>query len=248
MIDISVWNDLTKPDNIDEAAQEGDILEKVNGVLFLLQTKNGYNNVIAYRVENSPKNIVWTLYEYCMLIHDKHNIKCVRIEGDKGKYAFLERAFTRNEVRRDRTEKTRDVYYCNLDNAYEKLSLKCKEYDFYYTQNLYIKCSDEKLKKTYFDKLFFMVQFAVENAMKIRFGGLAKKGVVRNDLYDLTMVATLNIMSRYKKPKGYKIMYLLTTADYAALYALHNPRQRFWDSMMSLESWNRYEYNKEEKD
>ena len=93
-----------------------------------------------------------------------------------------------------------------------------------------------------------MVQFAVENAMKIRFGGLAKKGVVRNDLYDLTMIATLNIMSRYKKPKGYKIMYLLTTADYAALYALHNPRQRFWDSMMSLESWNRYEYNKEEKD
>ena len=135
MIDISVWNDLAKPDNIDEAAQEGDILEKVNGVLFLLQTKNGYNNVIAYRVENSPKSIVWTLYEYCMLIHDKHNIKCVRIEGDKGKYAFLERAFTRNEVRRDRTEKTRDVYYCNLDNAYEKLSLKCKEYDFYYTQD-----------------------------------------------------------------------------------------------------------------
>ena len=43
-------------------------------------------------------------------------------------------------------------------------------------------------------------------------------------------------------------MYLLTTADYAALYALHNPRQRFWDSMMSLDAWNRYEYNKEEKE
>lgn len=246
---IEDWNTLEKPDNIDVVAEKGDIVEKVNGVLYLLQTRNGYNNIIAYRVEESDKFIVWTLYEYCILIHDKYGIDYVRVEGDKGKYKFLEKAFNRNIVRKDRQEKERDVYYCNLKEAREPLGLKCKEYEFYYTQNLYIKSTDEKLKKKYYDKMFFMVQFAVENALKIRLGKLASKGAVRHniaeDFYDFTMGATLNIMNRYKKPKGYKILYLLTTADYAALGILHNPRQQFWDNQMSLESWQQYEYGEE---
>lgn len=246
---IEDWNRLEKPDNIDVVAEEGDIVEKVNGVLYLLQTRNGYNNIVAYRVEESDKFIVWTLYEYCILLQDKYHIDYVRVEGDKGKYRFLEKAFSRKEVRKDKQEKARDVYYCNLKEARESLGLKCKEYEFYYTQNLYIKSTDEKLKKKYYDKMFFMVQFAVENALKIRLGKLARKGAVRRniaeDFYDFTMGATLNIMNRYKKPKGYKILYLLTTADYAALGILHNPRQQFWDNQMSLESWQLYEYGEE---
>lgn len=243
------WNTLEKPDNINVIAEEGDIVEKVNGVLYLLQTRNGYNNIVAYRVEESDKFIVWTLYEYCILIHDKYGIDYVRVEGDKGKYKFLEKAFNRNIVRKDKQEKERDVYYCNLKEAREPLGLKCKEYEFYYTQNLYIKSTDEKLKKKYYDKMFFMVQFAVENALKIRLGKLARKGLIRanssEDFYDFTMGATLNIMNRYKKPKGYKILYLLTTADYAALGILHNPRQKFWDCMLSYEALEDYDYCKE---
>lgn len=246
---IEDWNRLEKPDNINIEAEDGDIVEKVNGVLYLLQTRNSYNNIVAYRVEESDKFIVWTLYEYCILLQDKYHIDYVRVEGDKGKYRFLEKAFSRKEVRKDKQEKVRDVYYCNLKEARESLSLKCKEYEFYYTQNLYIKSTDEKLKKKYYDKMFFMVQFAVENALKIRLGKLARKGAVRRniaeDFYDFTMGATLNIMNRYKKPKGYKILYLLTTADYAALGILHNPRQKFWDNQMSLESWQLYEYGEE---
>lgn len=243
MNNIELWNSIPKPDNVNVVAEPGDIVEEVNGVIFLLQVRNGYNNVVAYRIEKSDKLIVWTLYEYCILLHDKYGIDFVRVEGDKGKYKFLERDFTTKEVRKDRKEKERDVYYVNLKAAREAFELKCQEYEFYYTQDLYIKTSDNK----YFNKMFMMVKTAVEVALKKRLGALTRKGAVRpnmaDDLYDFTMTATANIMSRYKKPKGYRIKYLLVTADYAALGVLHNERQKFWDRQISLESWDNYEYN-----
>ena len=243
---IQDWNNLEKPDNVNVVAESGDIVEEVNGILFLLQVRNGYNNVVAYRIKPDDHFIVWTLYEYCILLHDKYGIDFVRAEGDKGKYKFLERDFTTKEVRKDRQEKERDVYYVNLKAAREPFELKCQEYEFYYNQNLYLRETDEKLKKKYYDKMFLLVKFAVETALKKRLGKLIRKGAVRpnmaEDIYDFTIGATLNIMNRYKKPKGYKIKYLLTTADYAALGILHNPRQKFWDSQISLESWQNYEY------
>lgn len=246
---IQDWNKLSKPDNIDVQAEEGDIVEEVHGVLFLLQTRNEYNNIVAFRVKPDDHFIVWTLFEYCMLLYNKYKIKYVRVEGDKGKYRFLKRFFDRKCVVRDLSEKERDLYYCNLEASYETLELKCQEFEFYYTQNLYIKSDDEVLKKKYFDKMFFMVQRAVEAALKNRLGNLARKGMIRpnssEDLYDFTISATVNIMSRYKKPKGYKILYLLTTADYAALGILHNPRQQFWDRMVSYEALEDYDYCKE---
>ena len=246
---IQDWNNLEKPDNVNILAEPGDIVEEVNGVIFLLQVRNGYNNVVAYRIEKSDKFIVWTLYEYCILLHDKYGIDFVRAEGDKGKYKFLERDFTTKEVRKDKQEKERDVYYVNLKAAREAFELKCQEYEFYYNQNLYLRETDEKLKKKYFDKMFLLVKFAVETALKKRLGKLIRKGAVRpnmvEDVYDFTVGATINIMSRYKKPQGYKIKYLLTTADYAALGILHNPRQKFWDSMISYEALEDYDYCKE---
>ena len=159
---IQDWNNLEKPDNVNVLAEPGDIVEEVNGVLLLLQTRNGYNNVVAYRVEKSDRFIVWTLYEYCILLHDKYGIDFVRVEGDKGKYKFLERDFTIKEVRKDKQEKERDVYYVSLKAAREAFELKCQEYEFYYNQNLYLRETDEKLKKKYFDKMFLLVKFAVE--------------------------------------------------------------------------------------
>ena len=243
---IQDWNNIEKPDKVNVVAEPGDIVEEVNGVIFLTQTRNGYNNIVAYRIKPDDHFIVWTLYEYCILLHDKYGIDFVRVEGDKGKYKFLERAFTTKEVRKDQQEKERDVYYVSLKAVREALGLKCQEYEFYYNQNLYLKETDEKLKKKYFDKMFLLVKFAVETALKKRLGKLIRKGAVRpnmvEDVYDFTIGATANIMSRYKKPQGYRIKYLLTTADYAALGILHNPRQKFYDSQISLESWQNYEY------
>lgn len=141
---IDYWNSLEKPENVSVAAEEGDIVEILNGVAFLLQTTNEYNNIVAYRVEKSDKSIVWTLLEFCKILYSKYHIEYVRVEGDKGKYRFLERLFTKKEVIKDKSVKDRDVYYCNLNEAYKKLYLKCKEYDFHYNQHVHEYNSEEK--------------------------------------------------------------------------------------------------------
>ena len=244
---IEYWNSLEKPENVSVEAEEGDIVEIVNGVAFLLQTTDEYNNIVAYRVEKSDKSTVWTLLEFCKTLYSKYHIEYVRIEGDKGKYKFLERLFNKKTVVKDKSVKDRDVYYCNLNEAYKKLYLKCKEYDFYYTQHVYLTTTDEKLKKACFDKMFFAVNFAVETALKKRWKKLAANGVVRDDFEDMLSTITLAIMERYKKPKGYYIGYLLTVAELAVFGILHSPKQRFEDSMLSFEAWQDYEYNLEEK-
>lgn len=244
---IEYWNSLEKPENVSVAAEEGDIVEIVNGVAFLLQTTNEYNNIVAYRIEKSDKSIVWTLLEFCKILYSKYHIEYVRVEGDKGKYRFLDRLFTKKVVVKDDSVKNRDVYYCNLNEAYKKIYLKCKEYDFYYNQHIYLTTTDEKLKKVCFDKMFFAVNFAVETALKKRWKKLAAKGVVRDDFEDMLSTITIAIMERYKKPKGYYIGYLLTVAELAVLGILHSPKQRFEDSMLSFEAWQDYEYSLEEK-
>lgn len=244
---IEYWNSLKKPENVSVVAEEGDIVEVVNGVAFLLQTISGYNNIVAYRVEKSDKHIVWTLLEFCKILYSKYHIEYVRVEGDKGKYKFLERLFTRKAVVKDKDIKERGVYYCNLKEAYEKLYLKCKEFEFYYVQHIYLTTTDEKLKKACFDKMFFAVNFAVETALKKRWGKLAANGIVRNDFDDMLSTVTLAIMERYTKPKGYYIKYLLTVAELAVFGILHSPKQRFEDSMLSYEAWQAYEYRLEEK-
>lgn len=244
---IEYWNSLEKPENVSVEAVEGDIVEIVNGVAFLLQTTDEYNNIVAYRIEKNNKSIVWTLLEFCKILYSKYHIEYVRVEGDKGKYRFLERLFTKKIVVKDDSVKNRDVYYCNLNEAYKKIYLKCKEYDFYYNQHIYLTTTDEKLKKACFDKMFFAVNFAVETALKKRWKKLAAKGVVRDDFEDMLSTITLTIMERYKKPKGYYIGYLLTVAELAVLGILHAPKQRFEDSMLSFEAWQDYEYSLEEK-
>ena len=245
---IDIWNNIqNKPKEVNVIAKEGDIVEKINGVLFLLQTENEGNNIVAYRVEKDDKNIIWTLYEYIILLATKYNIEYVRIEGRKNRYNFLKRVFSKREVIQDRAITERDVYYAHLTSkVIEKLKLKCKEYKFYYTQNLYLNSTDEKIKKESFEKMFFMVHFAVEVALKKRLRPLSRQGVIRHDFDDLAMDATINVMNRYKKPKGYKVLYLLTTADYAALGILHNPRQKFWDNQVSYEAWLQYEFKEKE--
>ena len=244
---IEYWNSLEKPENVSVAAEEGDIVEIVNGVAFLLQTTNEYNNIVAYRIEKSDKSIVWTLLEFCKILYSKYHIEYVRVQGDKGKYRFLDRLFTKKVVVKDDSVKNRDVYYCNLNEAYKKIYLKCKEYDFYYNQHIYLTTTDEKLKKVCFDKMFFAVNFAVETALKKRWKKLAAKGVVRDDFEDMLSTITIAIMERYKEPKGYYSGYVLTVAELAVLGILHSPKQRFEDSMLSFEAWQDYEYSLEEK-
>ena len=241
-MNVNDWNRIEKPENVNVVALEGDILEKIDGVLFLLQTQNDYNNVVAYRIEKSSESIIKTFLEYCLLLYNEHNIKYIRVEGDKNKYAFIKRFFNSTQAIKDKTVKNRDVYYCNLENAKQTLELKLEEMRYYKIQNIYNSTTNEQIKKKCYDEMFFMMQFAIENAMKKRLGNLH---ISRPDFYDLVMTATINVMQRYKKPGGYFTDSLLSTAYYSVLSVLHNKKQKFYDQCMSYEAFLEYESVKE---
>jgi hypothetical protein len=133
---INDWNTLEKHENVNVEAIPGDIVLKLDGVLFLLQTQNDYNNVVAYRVEKSSESIIKTFLEYCLLLYNEHNIKYIRVEGDKNKYAFIKRFFKRTQAIKDKSVKNRDVYYCNLENAKQTIELKLQEMHYYKIQSL----------------------------------------------------------------------------------------------------------------
>lgn len=226
---LEYWNSLKKPDNVNVKAVKGDIVEKIDGVLFLLQTTMDYNNVVAYRVKPSDKFIIWTFYKYCILLHDKYNINYIRIEGNKGKYDFL-KSFTKKQIIKDDSIEDRDVYYCNLKAVYKTISLKEKELQFYYLQKMYKKTKNE----IYYNKMFFLVKDAVEASVKKK---SKKHKINEDDLHDFVIDGTIKIMGRIKNKQDYTIKYLLTAAYYVALNELYNKKQKFWDKCLSYEEY-----------
>lgn len=84
--------------------------------------------------------------------------------------------------------------------------------------------------KTAWDSMFLFVNFAVENSIKKRL-----KGIKRSDYRDLAMDATIQIMNRYYKNPNYTIQYLPCIAQYAAVQALYNDKQKFQDGILSLD-------------
>lgn len=120
-----------------------------------------------------------------------------------------------------------------------KDNLKQKELEFYKLQEHYLEYQD----KNSWDKMWMFVQKAVEAAIKQKL-----HGVVRKDVDDLISQATINIMSRYKRPQSYKIEYLLTTARFAALGVLYTKKQKRIDQEISYEAWCAYELKQEGND
>ena len=90
--------------------------------------------------------------------------------------------------------------------------------------------------------MFFILHNAILAAIK-----KCLIGVKRNDVEDLAMDATIQVMKRYKKHAYYEIKYLLTSARFAAIGILYNKKQMFYDSITSLEDWNRIQLEKEEE-
>lgn len=120
-----------------------------------------------------------------------------------------------------------------------KQNLKEKELLFYKLQEHWLEHND----KESWDKMWMLVQRAVEAAIKQKL-----HGVVRRDVDDLINQATINIMSRYKRPQSYKIEHLLTAAHFASLGVLYTKKQQQIDQEISWEAWCNYELSKEEQE
>ena len=98
-----------------------------------------------------------------------------------------------------------------------KQKLKEIENRFYILQKQYYSLKDNKdEQKKVWDQMFFILHNAILAAVK-----KCLIGVKRNDVEDLAMDATIQVMTRYKKHAYYEIKYLLTSARFAAIGILY---------------------------
>ena len=243
-VSIDIWNKYVDKNNneINAEAKDGDIVIKHNGLLFLLQTKNGYNNVIIFRKDEDSTDTRLSILQIILTLYKDYNIFYIRVEGRNNRYNFFYRTFKDYFVK-DFDIKERDVFYINLKesiNSVIKKINKMKESDFYHQQNIYNKTKSKEA----WDKMYFYINDAVESSIKKKLNGVKRK-----DVDDLVVDATLYIMKRYAKNPSYHIDYLLTAAHYASLYILYNKKQKMLDKELSLETYytNYYLTNNEKE-
>lgn len=118
-----------------------------------------------------------------------------------------------------------------------KDKLKQRENEFYESQKLYKQTKDKK----YWNKMFVIVNECMISAVKSEC-----KSVKRNDIYDLSMDGTVQIMNRYKKIENYNIDYLLTVCRNCAWCIVKNSKQKRLDRELSFDAWVSYDYNKDD--
>ena len=243
-VSIDIWNKYVDKNNneINAEAKDGDIVIKHNGLLFLLQTKNDYNNIIIFRKDEDSTDTRLSILQIILTLYKDYNIFYIRVEGRNNRYNFFYRTFKDYFVK-DFDIKDRDVFYINLKEAINsviKKINKMKETDFYHQQNIYNKTKSKEA----WDKMYFYINDAVESSIKKKLNGVKRK-----DVDDLVVDATLYIMKRYAKNPSYHIDYLLTAAHYASLYILYNKKQKMLDKELSLESYytNYYLTNNEKE-
>ena len=85
---IEEWNAIPKDEETQVEAVTGDVCVKIDGVAFLVQRKNNWNNVVCIRVEPSKTNIVRT-FESFRAWCEKHMIQYFRVEGISHTYKML---------------------------------------------------------------------------------------------------------------------------------------------------------------
>ena len=94
-VSIEVWNKYVDKNNeeINAEAKDGDIALNHNGLLLLLQTKNGYNNVIIFRKEEDFTDTRLTILQMILTLCKDYNIHYIRVEGRNNRYNFFYRTF-----------------------------------------------------------------------------------------------------------------------------------------------------------
>lgn len=85
---IDEWNAIQKDQETEVIAVEGDICTVIDGVAFLVQRKNNWNNVVCIRTAPDKTNIVKTFdsfREWCA----SNGIQYFRVEGISHTYKML---------------------------------------------------------------------------------------------------------------------------------------------------------------
>ena len=77
---IEWWNKLPKTRETNVKAIEGDNVVFINGLAFLIQRTNEFNNIICLRVKQSRKSVLKT-FELFRRWCEKKEIQYIRVEG-----------------------------------------------------------------------------------------------------------------------------------------------------------------------
>lgn len=114
---IDTWNLTIKNWETEVKAVKGDLVINIGGVLFLVQRKNGYNNVVCFRVKETNVSIQKAFVQFGHYIMNK-GIQYIRVEGNTKRYFFLSKLnvyFPKgfNCIRVDENE-NRNVFYIKL--------------------------------------------------------------------------------------------------------------------------------------
>ena len=113
-----VWNTLEKNYDTDIMADENDIVFESNGIAFLIQTKEGFNNIVAQRLHFRPgtfKEAVKDVRKVCI----ENGIQFIRVEGNARRYKFLVKMLaelfgTEVDIVKDLSNKDRNIYYVKV--------------------------------------------------------------------------------------------------------------------------------------
>ena len=85
---IEEWNEIAKDEETDVKAVEGDLCTEIDGVAFLIQRKNNWNNVVCIRTAPSKTNILQT-FEKFRSFCEHNEIQYFRVEGISHTYKML---------------------------------------------------------------------------------------------------------------------------------------------------------------
>ena len=85
---IEEWNAIPKDEETDVMAEEGDLVTEIDGVAFLIQRKNNWNNVVCIRTAPQTQSILKTFCNFRQFCED-NKIQYFRVEGGRHKYKML---------------------------------------------------------------------------------------------------------------------------------------------------------------
>ena len=109
-----LWNNSIKPKEIDVRAVKGDLCIEIGGIMYLIQTTDGFNNVVCFRV--NKKSDVTTLASFHMfrLWAVARDIQYIRVEGSERRYNFLKNIDCISVRRDPSSPEGRNVFYVRL--------------------------------------------------------------------------------------------------------------------------------------
>ena len=74
------WNAIPKDNETDANAVDGDLITEIDGVAFLVQRENDWNNVVCIRTRKPTQSLLKTFHTFRAFLQ-QNSIQYIRIEG-----------------------------------------------------------------------------------------------------------------------------------------------------------------------